>query len=344
MEAFIGIDLACAKNKHCPISICTLEKGRLVPLLLVKESFFAPRGSGNVATLSHEHNVEYGNDIKQYILRVCEAHNLTPKRIALDAPLAPKKDSLKRRLAEKALDRLRISCYATPSAADFESIIAKGKAHITQGKEPSRLPHSMQIFMLAGFALAEALADIAEVIEIYPQANVRLLNVASKHKTQKDQSKVQLQAISEYTGWPDTSHEWESVAEICKGPMHDKIDAYSAAWIASLPEDKRLALGSVAEGDAIWVPRLAELEKIQKVDLARAVTYPSIKAEIATKSITRKAKSTESKRPKVCPACNTFKFKMWPFGWDAHAAHKCTGIIGSDPEERKHLYKQRYME
>jgi predicted nuclease with RNAse H fold len=343
MDAFIGIDLACAKNKHCPISICTFESGRLIPLLLTEEAFVAPRGSGNVATLNRKHNYVYANEIKQYILRVCEAHNLTPKCIALDAPLAPKKHSLKRRLAEQALDRLRISCYATPSAADFEKIIAKGKAHIAQGKEPSRLPHAMQIFMLAGFALAEVLEDVAEVIEIYPQANAQRLNVAGKHKTKQDQSMVQLKAISEYTGWPNATHEWENVGNICKAPMHDKIDAYSAAWIASLPVEKRVALGSVEHNDAIWIPDLTTLEKIQKVDIDFANTEHNVALSNATKPKPKKRKSTESKMPKVCPACSTFEFKMWPLGWDAHAAYKCTGIIGSKPEERKRLFKQKYI-
>jgi predicted nuclease with RNAse H fold len=343
MDAFIGIDLACAKNKHCPISICTFENGRLIPLLLTEEAFVAPRGSGNVATLNREHNYVYANEIKNYILSVCKAHNLTAKRIALDAPLTPKKHTLKRRLAEQALDRFRISCYATPSAADFENIIAKGKAHIAQGKEPSRLPHSMQIFMLAGFALAEVLEEVAEVIEIYPQANARLLSVAGKHKTKQDQSMVQLKAISEYTGWPNAAHEWDSVGNICKAPMHDKIDAYSAAWIASLPVEKRVALGSVEHNDAIWVPDLDKLERIQKVDINFSSAEHDVKLSYATKPKIKKRKPTESKMPEVCPACNTFKFKMWPFGWDTHAAHKCIGIIGSNPEERKRLFKQKYM-
>jgi predicted nuclease with RNAse H fold len=343
MEAFIGIDLACAKNKYCPVSICTIKRGRLVPLQLTKETFLPPKGSGNVATLNRQINYRYAREIKQYILRICEAHNLTPKRIALDAPLRPRNDSLKRRLAEQALDRLRISCYATPSVHDFEEIIARGKAHIAEGKELSRLPHSMQIFMLAGFAMAEVLADIAEVIEIYPQANARLLNVAGKHKTKQDQSIVQLQAISEYTGWPKASHEWESVANICKAPRHDKVDAYSAAWIASLPADKRLALGSIDDNDAIWVPDLAVLKKIQNVDIDFSSTEPNVTSGTAIEPKTKKANSIESKMPTVCPACNTFKFKMWPVGWDAHAAHKCTGIIGNDPEKRKRLFKQQYM-
>lgn len=46
---------------------------------------------------------------------------------------------------------------------------------------------------------------------------------------------------------------------------------------------------------------------------------------------------------RVCPACNTFEFKMWPVGCDAHAAHKCTGIGVNNPAERKRLFKQQYM-
>lgn len=343
MDAFIGIDLACAKNKYCPISICTIQEGRLIPLLLATELFLAPRGSGNVATLNRDNNYRYANEIKHYILRVCETHNLTPKRIALDAPLMPKQRSLKRRLAEQELDRLRISCYATPSADDFDKIIAKGKAHIEQGGQISKLPHSMQIFMLAGFAVADALADVADVIEIYPQANAQILNVAAKHKTRQDQSLVQLQAISEYTGWPKASHEWESVGDICKAPMHDKIDAYSAAWIASLPIGKRFPLGSVEDNDAIWVPQLTELQKIQHININAADKPHNSELDTAKKPKIQKPKSTRTDMRRVCPACNTFEFKMWPFGWDAHAAHKCSGISGNNPAERKRLFKLQYM-
>ena len=37
MDVFIGIDVACAKGKYCPISICIEKHGKLVPLHLAKE-------------------------------------------------------------------------------------------------------------------------------------------------------------------------------------------------------------------------------------------------------------------------------------------------------------------
>jgi hypothetical protein len=125
--------------------------------------------------------------------------------------------------------------------------------------------------------------------------------------------------------------------------MHDKIDAYSAAWIASLPIDKRVALGSLEDNDAIWIPDLTKLEKIQKVDIDFSITKHDGMLSNATKPKTKKTKYSQPKMSKVCPACNTFEFKMWPFGWDAHAAHKCTGIVGTNPQARKRLFKQKYM-
>ena len=37
LDVFIGIDVACAKGKYCPISICIEKHGKLVPLHLAKE-------------------------------------------------------------------------------------------------------------------------------------------------------------------------------------------------------------------------------------------------------------------------------------------------------------------
>jgi hypothetical protein len=44
-----------------------------------------------------------------------------------------------------------------------------------------------------------------------------------------------------------------------------------------------------------------------------------------------------------CPACHQHEFKRWPFGWDAHAAHKCTGLLEGEPEARKKEFKRRFM-
>jgi hypothetical protein len=45
----------------------------------------------------------------------------------------------------------------------------------------------------------------------------------------------------------------------------------------------------------------------------------------------------------MCPACGRKRFARWPWGWDAHAAHSCDGIPGESPEERKRLFKERYL-
>jgi hypothetical protein len=44
----------------------------------------------------------------------------------------------------------------------------------------------------------------------------------------------------------------------------------------------------------------------------------------------------------VCPACGIFIFRMWPEGWDAHAAYRCSGLAGSVPEERKREFRERF--
>jgi uncharacterized protein (DUF433 family) len=43
-----------------------------------------------------------------------------------------------------------------------------------------------------------------------------------------------------------------------------------------------------------------------------------------------------------CPACRTLVFSSWPEGWDAHAASRCRGLPGTDPEARKAEFKRRY--
>jgi len=339
MDAYIGIDVACKKDKYCPISICVKKDGILIPFQLANERAQSPKGLGNIATLSEVNNLAYAAAIKKYILAICKSHQLNPVCIAIDSPLQPRAEHLKRRRAELELDKRKISCYTTPSKADFDNIIVKANHHIAGGGKANKLPHSMQIFMLAGFAIANALKDVAPCIEIYPHATAKLLDVAGKHKTKDDQAYIQLQALSKFTGWPSTQCEWDQVPYICKGPTHDKVDAYSAAWIASLAQSDRLALGEPEASDAIWLPILEHL-----------VVHTVLQKFTPTAEImpTKRNKKTPSEtkvgeHTKLCPACHAHMFKRWPFGWDAHAAHKCTGVDGVNIEARKRIYKERFL-
>jgi hypothetical protein len=59
---------------------------------------------------------------------------------------------------------------------------------------------------------------------------------------------------------------------------------------------------------------------------------------------TTTAKSpAEEGRGRLCPACQQKRFARWPWGWDGHAAHVCTGITGDTPEDRKRAYRERYL-
>lgn len=332
MDVFIGIDVACAKGKYLPIVMCSQENGRLVPLPLGHYSIKPPRGLGNALTLHDEVNSAFANDVANYIETVCESFHLNPIRIGIDSPLRPRNDSLSRRFAEQALDKAGISCYTTPSTADFEAIKAKGIAHLQSDKPIQNLPHAHQIFMLLGFALNKRLSKIAECIEVYPHATAKKLGVADTHKSKGNQAELQLFAISHHTGWPKTNDDWPQAGNMCLGTMHDKVDAYSAAWVASLPEQECICFGDREKGDAIWIPKVKPLS--------------STKAGPPTKpKPTKKKKQPVSNEgyKRSCPACYQHEFKRWPLGWDAHAAHRCTGLTEVEPEARKKEFKCRFM-
>ncbi|MBD3586232.1 DUF429 domain-containing protein [Salinimonas sp. HHU 13199] len=327
---FIGIDVACAKGKHLPLVICRQEKGRLLPIPLANHQIKPPKGLGNVLTLHDEVNMAFSNDVANYIETICDEFHLNPIRIGIDSPLHPRDNLLKRRVAEQALDKAGISCYTTPSSDDFEKIKAKGIAHLEANKPIQNLPHAHQIFMLLGFALNERLSKVAECIEVYPHATVKQLGVANIHKTKKNQAECQLSAMSHCTGWPKAESDWAQVDKICLGPMHDKVDAYSAAWVASLPEQDRICFGDAQKGDAIWIPNVEPIRR----------PAAHIRTTFQPKTI-EQASATSHQRP--CPACHQHLFKRWPFGWDAHAAHKCKGLKEAEPEARKTEFKRRFM-
>src|SRR5579872_4939065 len=131
--AYIGIDVAIAKNKVLPIAICTWNNGRFVPEAVRQLALMPPRGMGNAATLDDTAVKRFVRDARTYIIAACARLALVPTRIGIDAPSALRRPELARRRAEAALDQAGISCFATPSEAEFSSILGKVTRHLEGG-------------------------------------------------------------------------------------------------------------------------------------------------------------------------------------------------------------------
>ena len=254
MEAFAGIDVAFTKKKHLPISVCVRRDGNLEPLLLRKESFVPPSGHGNAKSLNDTIVRDFAESTAKYLHAVERACGVTIRRIAIDAPSDPKNDGLSRRDAEKGLDKRGISCFTTPDTLQFTAIRAKAQAHLLNGGEESRLPHANQLWMLVGFELFRRLRKEWECLEVFPQAIAKKLGAAGVHKSRVDGLICQLSAAARFTGWPKTEYKF-SLNDIGYGSVHDKLDAYLAAWVASLDIEDREAIGAPPD-DVIWVPRI----------------------------------------------------------------------------------------
>ncbi len=192
----------------------------------------------------------FAKSTADYLAEVSQLLGVKIRRIALDAPRQYKLDHQKWRACEAAMHKCKISCFATPSAAEFDRIIAKAKSHLNEGKPLSRLPHANQMWMRAGFALFEELERYV-CLEVFPQATAKRLCPDAVHKTKKGGLLAQSRAVSVVTGWPESPKALDTVAY---GSRHDKLDAYLCAWIASLNEVDREPLGELPN-DVIWVPR-----------------------------------------------------------------------------------------
>jgi len=231
------------------------------------------------------------------------------------------------------MDRAGISCFTTPSGSGLEEIKAKVRWHLAAGGTANRLPHANQLWMIVGFALFRELERIAPCIEVFPQATARVLGSGTVHKSKTGGIEAQLEEAARYTGWPSTQSDMADFEDLGFGDRHDRLDAYLSAWVAALEETERRAFGTPPH-DVIWTPRIGDA--------------PFEKPVTRTRSVGRTAPSrTRSPRPMearvlLCPACQVFEFKQWPFGWDAHAAHRCAGLSELNPEARKAEFKRRF--
>ena len=282
--AYVGVDVAFAKRKHLPVCVCVRRDDRLTPLPLRGGSVAPPRGSGNSATLDRTVVRRFARDAARYIEAVARDHHLDIVRIAIDAPRDYRGGDTSRRSAELAMDDAGISCYATPSKQDFARIKRKVRAHLAEGGSEGRLPHANQLWMLVGFGLFEGLPKVAECIEVFPQATVQAIGAGQKHKFKKEGLAAQVAAAARFTGWTSLAKFESSLATSAYGPGHDRLDAYLSAWVASLDEPNRVALGTKPD-DVIWIPRISTPDAVQVTQANRAPAPSAAQQDLPLKEL-----------------------------------------------------------
>ncbi|MBJ6727172.1 DUF429 domain-containing protein [Geomesophilobacter sediminis] len=280
MDAYAGIDIAFAKKKLLPVSVCAWRDGVLEPLPLRSATApLPPQGSGNAKILDDAIVKEFAELTVRYLRDVERTFGVTIRRIAIDAPSDPKVNGATRREAEKGLDRKKISCISTPNANQFGKIRDKAKAHLANGGEESRLPHANQLWMLVGFDLFRRLRQEWECLEVFPQAIAVTLGANGVHKTKEEGLLSQLSAAARFTGWP-TIPDPRCLNQIGYGRHHDNLDAYLAAWVASLDVKDREPIG-IPPNDVIWVPRVPVEQQIQQ-KMARSCNWSQQLQQVAT--------------------------------------------------------------
>ncbi|MGA3117873.1 MAG: DUF429 domain-containing protein [Syntrophobacteraceae bacterium] len=114
------------------------------------------------------------------------------------------------------------------------------------------MPHANQLWMLVGFELFKRLRQEWECLEVFPQAIAATLESTKIHKSKTEGLLCQLSAVARFTGWPETICN-SSLKDIGYGSLHDKLDAYLSAWVASLEIDQRESIGA-PPNDVIWIP------------------------------------------------------------------------------------------
>ena len=170
-DVFVGIDVAFAKKKRLPVSVCEIRNDLLIPLPLRTDFEKPPAGSGNKAALQETVRKEFATAVAEWLKLLAKRKGLRIRRIAIDAPSDYCSSGVARRLSEQSLDQSGISCFATPTKHQFIEKIRVSLAHLARGGAEANMPNANQIWMLVGFDLFTALKSAGfECIETYPQA------------------------------------------------------------------------------------------------------------------------------------------------------------------------------
>jgi hypothetical protein len=254
-KAYAGIDVAFAKKKRLPVVVCRWRDHSLEPLYLRTARAKPPVGEGNARAIEETVVERFAEKTVDYLQAIESEFGVLIQRVAIDAPSDPRAAGMSRRQAELELDRRRINCITTPDVDGFDAIRERARAHLAAGGPESHLPGANQLWMLVGFSLFRSLRRHWECLEVFPQAIAAVLGARMVHKSQLDGLVAQLTAAAQHCGWPSPAAV-ARLGPIGYGSSHDRLDAFLAAWVASLNETERVALG-VPPNDVIWVPRLA---------------------------------------------------------------------------------------
>lgn len=252
MDVFVGIDVACARSKPLPICVVKREGEKVIPVEF-REEF--PCGPGNKEITEPCPFRALARLVTMKFVEFCEGKRWHVKRVAIDAP-ASAPSAGQRRSCEENMSKLRLSSFQTPDVGRWEEIKEVCRQHLKQGGSLSKLPYSNKIWMLYGFELFSALrsTNLFQVIEVYPYAIVSELLPGCAHKSTKDGYNNQLSEIALRTGWSADLLE-EQLRRTTFGGKHDRLDAFMAAWVASLQLGKLRAYGNSKNADdSIWIP------------------------------------------------------------------------------------------
>jgi hypothetical protein len=257
MDAYVGVDVACAKGKRLPIIVCTRDSDglQLLPLRTsVRFDHRPPKGEGNAQAIETAFQHRFADETVAYLRAIEAAFGVTISRIALDAPSRPRTAEDDKRECERHLKSIGVQYFSTPSHDEFEAIRRKVQQHLAAGGSETCIPHANKLWMLVGFALFHRLRVAWECIEVFPHAIAHIMGAARIHKTKPGGVQRQLDAAARYTRSSGKMMASE-LSEVGFGALHDRSDAYLSAWVASLHEHEREALGPVGP-DAIWIPKL----------------------------------------------------------------------------------------
>lgn len=252
---FVGIDVACAKKKPLPVCFAWLNGHRLEPVdpspEFIRE---CPTGPGNIEISKVDPFGCAARKFAEALDHGAKERSWNIVRVAIDAPAAPPGSG--ERAAERDLRQCSLSSFQTPNEEGWRRLCKSCRDHLRDSGALNRIPYANKIWMLYGFEIFKALRATGgcKVIEVYPYAIVRTLRECP-HKTTPVGYRCQLEAVAAATNWTPMDLEC-ALKRSVPGTKHDRLDAFMAAWVASLPKQRRRAYGNEDDpNDAIWVPR-----------------------------------------------------------------------------------------